>query len=216
MTPQAQVSSHSEEDLYIARVIDHVPPAPTLRAQIAMDLRSHIAERLDHQQSIDQVIRQLGDPRMLAESYLGAVPLVAPTFWIRTQAKLIDFALITAMTVIAGLIIAALYAFAVNEQLALMAVPIAVGLGAFALILYPLIAEYRTGQTFGKRVHHLRVVTEAGARISLGQSIVRQLPWLFQVFLIDAAFALFTDKSQRAAEIISKTRVVCIPTAERP
>jgi hypothetical protein len=34
------------------------------------------------------------------------------------------------------------------------------------------------------------------------------LPMFLQVFWIDAMFALFTDKSQRAFEMLSKTRVV--------
>ena len=54
----------------------------------------------------------------------------------------------------------------------------------------------------------IRVVSETGARISLGQAIVRQLPMFLQVYWIDAMFALFTDKSQRAFEMLSKTRVV--------
>ena len=52
------------------------------------------------------------------------------------------------------------------------------------------------------------MVTEAGARISTGQAIVRNLPWMLEVFWIDALFALFTDRKQRAFELLSKTRVV--------
>jgi uncharacterized RDD family membrane protein YckC len=48
----------------------------------------------------------------------------------------------------------------------------------------------------------------SGARISVGQAIVRQLPMFLQVYWIDVLFALFTDKSQRAFEMLSKTRVV--------
>lgn len=56
----------------------------------------------------------------------------------------------------------------------------------------------------------LRVVRESGARISLIQSIVRQLPVLGQIYLIDILFALFTEKNQRAFELASKTRVILI------
>ena len=49
---------------------------------------------------------------------------------------------------------------------------------------------------------------ESGARISGGQSLVRQLPLVFSFFFLDVIFALFTDKHQRAFELISKTRVV--------
>ena len=75
-------------------------------------------------------------------------------------------------------------------------------------VIYPVIAEYRYGKTVGKHLMGLRVVRESGARISFGQSVVRQLPMLTQVWWIDMLFALFTDKHQRAFEILSKTRVV--------
>jgi uncharacterized RDD family membrane protein YckC len=56
----------------------------------------------------------------------------------------------------------------------------------------------------------LRVVRESGARISFGQSVVRQLPVFLEIFWIDVLFALFTEKHQRAFEILSKTRVVAL------
>jgi hypothetical protein len=37
---------------------------------------------------------------------------------------------------------------------------------------------------------------------------VRQLPMFLQMYWIDVLFALFTEKSQRAFELLSKTRVV--------
>ena len=74
--------------------------------------------------------------------------------------------------------------------------------------LYPLVAEYVWGETLGKHFMGLRVVRESGGRISFGQSVVRQLPMFLQVFWIDVMFALFTEKHQRAFEVLSKTRVV--------
>lgn len=52
------------------------------------------------------------------------------------------------------------------------------------------------------------MVREPGTRIGLGQSLVRQLPIILQVIVVDALFAPFTPKRQRAFEILSKTRVV--------
>ena len=80
--------------------------------------------------------------------------------------------------------------------------------GGAAIAIYPMVAEARYGKTVGKHLRGLRVVTESGARISTGQAIVRNLPWLLEVWWIDALFALFTDKRQRAFELLSKTRVV--------
>jgi uncharacterized RDD family membrane protein YckC len=82
------------------------------------------------------------------------------------------------------------------------------------LPVYTVVAEYWAGCTFGKWVLGLRVVRESGARISIGQSIVRQLQLIGQIFLIDVLFALFTDKNQRAFELASKTRVVRVEEQE--
>jgi uncharacterized membrane protein len=64
-------------DDYIARVLEVLPRTTPLRSQIGMELRGHIAERLAHGQAVDDVLRQLGDPVKLAESYLSAEPLVS-------------------------------------------------------------------------------------------------------------------------------------------
>jgi uncharacterized RDD family membrane protein YckC len=72
------------------------------------------------------------------------------------------------------------------------------------------VAEYRFDQTLGKRWLDLRVVQESGARITLGRAFVRQLPQFLQIFWIDVMFALFTERSQRAFEILSRTRVVTL------
>src|SRR5207237_1290714 len=84
-------------DVYIQSVMDRVPQGMPLRDQIAMELRSHIAERLEHGQSLDDVLRQLGDPLTLAESYLASVPLQSADALPRLAAKVLDalFALFT-------------------------------------------------------------------------------------------------------------------------
>jgi uncharacterized RDD family membrane protein YckC len=74
--------------------------------------------------------------------------------------------------------------------------------------LYTVLSEYCAGKTIGKWLTGLRVVRESGARIGLGQAFVRQLALVFQVFVFDCLFALFTEKRQRACELLSKTRVV--------
>jgi uncharacterized RDD family membrane protein YckC len=187
-------------DLYIKRVIDMMPRGTPLRAQIAMELKSDIADRVERGEPMEDVLRHLGDPLTLAESYLSAVPLVSAPFLRRAAAKLIDFALficlIAPFTWIAWRM--------ENFMLAILLVPI----GVVAFAAYIVIAEYRVGQTPGKRLLGLRVVRESGARIGLGQSIVRQLPVAFEFFWVDVMFALFTEKSQRAFELLSKTRVV--------
>ena len=193
---------------YVADVIARVPYEARLRDQIAMEVRGHIAERVEHGGSEAEAIRQLGDPVALAESYLAAIPLVSGSFLGRVGAKLIDLALFAVIVIPIG--IAAWMQFgrvepAVLPALLLLACIILVVPG-FAV--YTAIAEHQFSRTIGKHLMGLRVVRESGGRIGFGQALVRQLPMFFEVFLIDAMFALFTDRSQRAFEMASKTRVV--------
>ena len=193
-------------EAFVQLVVDCVPPRMGLRDQIAMEVHSHIAERLEHGQPLEDVLRQFGDPRALAESYLAAVPLYSVHFLRRAAAKLIDFVAIVAFV---GALAA--LAWMVGPAGLEWFLPV---LCIFGLLLglfgYTILAEHYVGQTIGKRVMGIQVVRESGARISLGQSAIRQLPLLGQIFFIDVLFALFTEKKQRAFELITKTRAVAV------
>ena len=52
----------SVEQAYIDRVIAQLPREATLRAQVALELQSHIAERVEHGHSVEEALRQLGHP----------------------------------------------------------------------------------------------------------------------------------------------------------
>ena len=193
-------------DAYIQSVVDCVPPRTGLREQIAMEVRSHIAERLEHGQPLDEVLRQFGDPRALAESYLAAVPLRSARFLARAAAKLIDFVVIVAFV---GGVAAFLWMLLPRELVFWLPMVCVVGF-FLGFVGYTVVAEHYAGQTVGKRLMGIHVVRESGARISLGQSAIRQLPLLGQIFIIDVMFALFTEKNQRAFELITKTRAVMV------
>ena len=192
------------EEIYIERVLQRIPGA-ALRKQIEMELRSHIADRMERGASMEETLRQLGDPVTLAESYLSAIPLVSAPHLRRLAAKLVD---LSVMVLVPALMIVG----AVILQARDFALPIvflcAMLLATFGGGLYMILSEYWTGQTIGKRMFGLRVVTEAGTRITLGQSVLRQFPLFLQIFMIDALFALFTKKRQRAFELITRTRLV--------
>ena len=191
------------EDRYISEVVTRLPPATRLRATIAMELRGHIAERVEHGQSLDDALRQLGDPAALAESYLAAVPLVAATWWERAGAKLIDVLIVLPL-----LLPVSWTLFWLDPDLSLRRfVRLSVVIGAL-FGGYTALTEWMWGRTLGKRAMGLRVVRESGARINFGHAVVRQLPVWFQFFWVDVLFALFTDRNQRAFELLSKTRVV--------
>jgi len=170
-------------------------------------LRGHIAERVAAGQPIDEVVRQLGSPIALAESYLSAVPLVAPSLWRRFAAKVVDFLASFIVLVPFAWMIWATFA----ENVFVFAfLPLIVIIGGSLLFAAgTVLAEYWFCQTFGKWLLGLRVVRMTGARISFGQAFVRVLPVALEgVFPVDAAFVFFTERQQRAFELLSKTRVV--------
>jgi uncharacterized RDD family membrane protein YckC len=191
-------------DDYIDRVLEFLPPGTPERDQIATELRGHIAERLASGQPPQTVLQQLGDPLALAESYLAAVPLRSGTFGRRAVAKLIDVALILMVVVP----VACLTFFASPDAVRPLVLFVSLVGVSFLAAAYLVVAEARYGQTVGKRLMSLRVVRESGARITMGQAVVRQLPMFLQMYWIDVLFALFTDKHQRAFELLSRTRVV--------
>jgi len=192
-------------DEYINTVLQMLPATMPQRTQIAAELRSHIAERVAHGHSLDEVLRQLGDPVTLANSYLEAEPLVSAPFGARVVAKIVDtIGVLAVMCPTAWLF----SQFVPPWWRPLMWIGLLVIGSSLLFGIYTMASEYRRGETIGKHLQGLRVVSETGARISLGQAIVRQLPMFLQVYWIDAMFALFTDKSQRAFEMLSKTRVV--------
>jgi uncharacterized RDD family membrane protein YckC len=191
-------------DAYINRVLAALPPGMPRREQIAMELRGSISERVASGQPLQQVLDQLGDPLTLAESYLSSVPLVAGDFWSRATARLIDFAI----PVVLLSPVAALIWLATPAQYVPVLLFVYLVVGSSLIAVYPMVAEAKYGKTIGKHLRGLCVVRESGARISTGQAVVRNLPWMLAVFWIDALFAVFTDKRQRAFELLSKTRVV--------
>ena len=191
-------------DDFVNRVLSKMPTATPRREQIAMELRGHISERVNAGEPLEEVLEHLGDPVALAESYLSAVPLIAGDCWSRATARLIDFGL---PVVLLGPV-ACLIWFATPLEWVPVLLFIYAFVGGATIAIYPMVAEAKYGKTLGKHLRGLRVVTESGMRISTGQAVVRNLPWLLEVWWIDALFALFTDRNQRAFELLSKTRVV--------
>ena len=63
-------------DGYVAQVLDRLPPDSEIRSQVEVEVRSHVAERMEHGEPVDAALKQMGDPAHLAESYLSSVPLV--------------------------------------------------------------------------------------------------------------------------------------------
>ena len=191
-------------DAYLDQVLAHLPRTTPLRQQITLELRGPIEERLAAGQPLDDVLRQLGEPAALAESYLAGVSLTPPDFGPRVMAKVVD---VLGLLIVVAVILLLAW-LSPREVATVILICAAVLVAGFGFLIYTIVSEWKSGQTYGKRKYGLFVVQENGSPITLGQSIVRQLSLVFQVFWIDAMFALFTERRQRAFELLSKTRVV--------
>src|SRR4029453_13087847 len=84
-------------DGYVNDVLSRMPAGTPRREQIGTELRGHIAERLAQGRALDDILRDLGDPGALADSYLAEVPLMLPPHGRRILAKLIDVVLIVCL-----------------------------------------------------------------------------------------------------------------------
>ena len=194
---------------YIDDVLGCVPFAEQ-RQRIEMELRS----RLDPRISTEQAIATYGYPRDVAEFYLASVQLESAPFIRRLVAAMIDIPSVIATGILILYFIWKVTWFGDQSFIAsiLLGNPLAIALSFLTLFLmsplYYIIAETWTSQTVGKAIMGLRTVRESGAKITVGQAIVRQVPLFFSFYVLDAAFALFTKKKQRLFELISKTRVV--------
>src|SRR5262245_57671744 len=166
---------------YIDRVLDALPRATPRREQIAMELRGHIAERRAAGQSEDEVLRQLGDPMRLAESYLSALPLVSASFSSRVAAKIVDAIAVLVVAILVLAPVVALSWAALPREIAPFMLLGALVSASASFAIYTIATEVTVGQTLGKYLFGLRVVRESGARIGVGQAIVRQLPMFLEI-----------------------------------
>ena len=83
----------------------------------------------------------------------------------------------------------------------LATIPGGIAFGGVFLLYFP-IAEARFGRTLGKAAFHLRTVRENGLPVGYKEAFLRRLSLYFNIFWVDALFALFTAKRQRAFDII--------------
>ena len=205
-TAQGEGLTVTTFDSYVDQVLDRIPHHLPLRDQVAQDLRSTFADRQGLGESADEAIRQLGNPTTLAESYLSAVAMTPAPFMARVGAKLLDTVLYgLALPIPAFIYMRMTYSGPGPRNIAVL---LMVGLIGMGFWLLSAMAETRYSRTPGKKLMGLHVVRESGTRIGFGQAIVRQLPVFLGIFVIDALFALFTERHQRAFELLSRTRTV--------
>lgn len=188
---------------YLEEVLELLPPSAAGRDGIERDLRAHLEETAESVGSGREAVREMGPAPETAAGYAGSLDLTPASLADRTGAFLVDLGL-------GALLAAGLYAtnlgFLVDGRMVVTILLAAIG-GALSLLYFPVL-EDRYGQTLGKRLFGLCVARENGLRAELWRTVVRRLPLFFEVFWLDALFAPFTEKRQRAFDIVAGTIVV--------
>jgi uncharacterized RDD family membrane protein YckC len=222
----------SQIDVYVHRVLEHVPAALPQRSRIESDLRSHLAESVEAGRTEAEAVRRMGAPEEVARSFLAEVPLAWAPLPRRTLAFLVDMGVGVGVTALVAGFWAALVGglgalsfvggswtgWTRGEALgmleswgepvtALILTAVALTFTVASFLYFPVL-EHLWGQTLGKWLTGIAVVKETGERVGFGAAVLRRLPLLFNFFLLDAAFAPFTEKKQRAFDMVAKTVVV--------
>ncbi len=210
-------------DRYVADVLNNVFATPEDADRLEADLRAHFAEAEARGEAPSRIIDVMGRPEDVAAAFNAERNVPYATFWQRVVAFIGDCGLLLALF-LPPLSVAALFARLMPEEAASGAAPIGwviilclLVLAMFGIfIFYFPILEARFGKTFGKHLMRIRVVRENGAPISLGQGFVRRLSLFFKLLVPDALFVPFTDRRQRALDIIAKTVVAQEPAERAP
>jgi uncharacterized RDD family membrane protein YckC len=207
---------------YARQVMDLIPPAHPERDRIELDLRAHLEETVaELEGSPSAAFDRMGDPREVALAYLAEIPMRYAGVGRRVLAFFID--MLAGLAVLGTVAIMVLLVFgvlAVAEEttrpgppemsLALLAVTgiaFVLSLALLSIAYFPVL-EWRFGQTLGKYLLGIYVVREDGLRPSLPATIVRRIPFFLEFFWIDAIVAFFTERNQRAFDLVAGTVVV--------
>lgn len=207
---------------YARQVMDFIPSAHPERDRIELDLRAHLEETVaELEGSPSAAFDRMGDPREVALAYLAEIPVRYAGVGRRVLAFFIDMLVgLAVFGTVAGMGLLIFGLLAVGEELTktgppqmTMASLVVVGAGfvaslALLSIAYFPVLEWRFGQTLGKYLLGIYVVGEDGLRPSLPATIVRRIPFFLEFFWIDAIVAFFTERNQRAFDLVARTVVV--------
>ncbi len=156
--------------------------------------------------------------RGLGQKPVSAVGIVAPDrevigghpagFWIRFLAAVVDGIFFTVVGFVIGFVGTTLWGSDVMESRLMRA-----SLTAFNLLFgsgYYIVCHWTWGQTIGKMVLKLRVVTVEGFPISLGASVLRYIGyWLSTLILLIGYVMAGVRQDKRALhDLLAHTRVI--------
>jgi uncharacterized RDD family membrane protein YckC len=202
---------------YIENVMKNIHTSQAGRERMLADLRMHLEDAFGVNTPEKEIIERMGSPLEVAAGFMQQVKLTYATFWQRLAAFLVDMLIVIT---IAGFFAA--FGMALSSRVPqhptglatlsgglLILVIFGCSLAAVGTILayFPLL-EGRFGQTLGKRLLHLRVLTEECLPIGYKEAILRRLSFYFEILPVDALFIPFSEKKQRAFDTIARTIVV--------
>ena len=207
-------------DRYIEDVMRQVFASAEDRKRLEADLRSHFSEAEVEGRSPRSIIDGLGTPEEVAAAFNAEREFQYASFWHRLFAFIGDAGLLLCLMI--PVLALGFQAGVVGEEpgnvSVVWLVPFALlflailGLGIF---YFPLL-EAHFGKTLGKYLKRIGVVRENGSPVGLGSSFVRRLSFYFDILWVDALFIFFTDRSQRALDIVAKTVVAREPDESTP
>jgi uncharacterized RDD family membrane protein YckC len=149
-------------------------------------------------------------PEGIVFSFQLATPLT------RSLAYAVDFACVSTLTTMLGVISALLGFFSADISRAvsiLIYFVVSIGYGMFT-------EWYWRGQTVGKRLLHLRVLDEQGMRLEFSQIAIRNLlrciDMLPLFYAVGGIACVLTRKSQRLGDLAASTIVVRNPPLKEP
>ncbi len=204
----------NEIDRYVEDIMHRIAPGVPGRHRIEADLRSHLAERIAAGADPSDAVARMGPPSEVARGFLDSSDPPLARRADRLGGFLFDVGLgALAVAAITLLAVVALRPYA-TLRTSDWPLPLAVALGICAVIVFVLVILYFPvletlfGQTAGKRVFGTFVVRDTGERIGFWTAVVRRIPFLFDIWPIDAAFLLFTARRQRAFDLAARTIVI--------
>lgn len=191
---------------YLEAVSGELPPHWGAREDVTDDLRMHIEAAMEEGASEEEALARLGPPEEVVAALLEDYAPELASLPSRVGAFLVDAGLVWALVI---------GSVATMMPLSGTAGPILVVLGwvwlgaaaILSLVYFP-VMEARLGQTVGKMLMGLHVVREDGHPIGWKEAIIRRLPLFFEVFWLDAVFAPFTERKQRAFDLVAGTIVI--------
>jgi uncharacterized RDD family membrane protein YckC len=204
-------------DRYIHEVMNHITASPVEKARIESDLRAHMQEALDAGVSPEEAVKRMGNPREIAAGFMSQMKLELAGFWLRLLAFLIDMLVVflaASFFAVSAILLSNLVprhpaggGYLGGAILILLVAGFALAALGIILAYFPLL-EGRFGYTLGKHLLGLHVLTEEKLPVGYKEAILRRLSYYFEMLPVDALFIPFTQKKQRAFDIVARTIVV--------